>query len=134
VGGSRCCLGFDSVGAKQLKAGSVRGSEVKNGSLGVGELKRSARTSLRGQTGGTGPKGVVSVSAVGGGTGVKFNQDIDACAIVSSIGRDGSFAPAGESNADEFVTNGQPKDTVVVTPYNSAGAGAAQAVHVAVFC
>jgi hypothetical protein len=78
--------------------------------------------------------GVVGVGPSESSTAVKFNQNIDACAILSSIGRNGSTAPAGGSNADEFVTNGQPKDTVVVPPYNSAGTGAQQAVHVAVFC
>jgi hypothetical protein len=154
-------LSKNSVGASQLKAGSVRGSEVKNGSLGVGELKGSARASLRGQKGATGaqgPKGdagaaattlwavlnpdgtlrrgsgVVSVGPSGASTAVKFNQPISSCAIVSSIGRNGSTAPAGESNADEFVTNAQPNDTVIVTAFNSAGAIAQQSVHVAVFC
>lgn len=79
--------------------------------------------------------GVVSVS---GGpsvfTQVKFDQDIDDCAILSSIGRTGAGLTPGQTIADEFVANGFAKDTVLVETNDSAGAGANRGVHIAVFC
>jgi hypothetical protein len=47
----------NSVGTKQIKKNAVIGSKVKRGSLSAGDLSRSARVSLRGQTGPQGPQG-----------------------------------------------------------------------------
>jgi hypothetical protein len=79
--------------------------------------------------------GVVSVSgAPAGFTQVKFNRNINTCAILASIGRLGPALSNGEPMADEFVANGFAADTVLVRTNDSTGAGAARSVHVAVFC
>jgi len=47
----------DSVGHRQLRAGAVRSSEVKDGSLRTADLSSQTRTSLRGGKGIPGPMG-----------------------------------------------------------------------------
>ena len=54
----------NSVGARQIRAGAVGSSEVKDRSLGVRELSRRARAALRGAQGPPGPPG----TATPGGT------------------------------------------------------------------
>lgn len=79
--------------------------------------------------------GVVSVSGPPASfTSVKFNRNINTCAIVASIGRLGAALSNGEPMADEFVANGFAPDTVLVSTNDSGGADAARSVHIAVFC
>jgi len=47
----------NSVGAKQIREGAVRASEVRNRSLGLTELQRKAVSALKGQRGDTGAPG-----------------------------------------------------------------------------
>jgi hypothetical protein len=54
----------NSVGDRQIRAGAVRSSEVRDRSLGVRDLSLAARSSLRGATGPTGPAGPAGASAV----------------------------------------------------------------------
>jgi hypothetical protein len=56
----------NSVGDRQIRAGAVRSSEVRDRSLSVRDLSVSARTTLRGAPGPPGPPG----PAGGAGTGV----------------------------------------------------------------
>jgi hypothetical protein len=57
----------NSVGDRQIRAGAVRSSEVKNRSLRAADLSLSARRFLRGQRGPAGPPG--PPGAAGTGTG-----------------------------------------------------------------
>jgi hypothetical protein len=80
-------------------------------------------------------RGVMSVTgAVSSYAAVKFNRNINTCAIVVSIGRNGAGLSNGEPMADEFVANGFAPDTVLVRASDSAGAGAARSVHVVALC
>jgi hypothetical protein len=80
--------------------------------------------------------GVVSVSGAQGTlwATVKFNRNIDTCAILSSIGRTGAGFSSGETVADEFVANGFARDSVLVRTGDPAGTNAPRGVHLAVFC
>jgi hypothetical protein len=78
---------------------------------------------------------VVSVSGTPSSyVSVRFNRNINTCAILTSIGRLGASFSDGEPNADEFVANGFDPDTVLVTTSDSAGSAANRSVHLAVFC
>lgn len=59
----------NAVGAAQLKKDSVRGSEVKNGSLGLGEFKASQRARLRGPQGAQGAQGLQGPQGLQGAAG-----------------------------------------------------------------
>jgi hypothetical protein len=79
--------------------------------------------------------GVVSVTGtLSSYASVKFNRNINTCAIVVSIGRLGAALSDGEPMADEFVSNGFAPDTVLVTTSDSAGSGSNRTVHLAVLC
>jgi hypothetical protein len=54
----------NSVGDRQIRAGAVRSSEVKDRSLGVRDLSLAARSSLRGAAGPAGPAGPTGAAAV----------------------------------------------------------------------
>jgi hypothetical protein len=110
----------NSVGEHQIRPGAVRSPEVKNGSLGAGDLSAKARAALRGAAGPTGPQGptgaaatpyfaVVSgagerlagnasgvVSTGAGGYRVAFSRSLAGCAANATLGsNDGSAVVAG---------------------------------------
>ncbi|CAA9536822.1 MAG: hypothetical protein AVDCRST_MAG85-4209, partial [uncultured Solirubrobacteraceae bacterium] len=59
----------NSVGAPEIKTGAVRGSEVKNGSLGVRDLSRRTRAALRGPAGAAGVPGAAGARGATGASG-----------------------------------------------------------------
>ncbi len=100
----------NSVGASQIKARAVGPSEVRNRSLRLSDISRSARSSLRGQEGPAGPPGAngaalrAAITSGGaktlgnatnsshqGGTNVysiEFAQDVSSCiysAVLASV-------------------------------------------------
>ncbi|MQA76845.1 MAG: hypothetical protein GEU88_21630, partial [Solirubrobacterales bacterium] len=52
----------DSVGAKQIRKGAVRSSDIRNKAIRFRDISRNARTALRGQQGPQGPAGPAGVS------------------------------------------------------------------------
>lgn len=120
----------NSVGDRQIRAGAVRGSEVKNGSLGAKELSPAARTALTGAAGPVGPQGPAGPSATpyfaviaatgerlaGTATGVvpsgagayrvSFSRSLAGCAVTATLGsHDGSAVVAGRITTT--VINGE---------------------------
>src|SRR4051812_13978213 len=117
----------NSVGARQIRAGAVHSSEVKDRSLGLRDISVSARNSLRGAVGPAGPPGaqgapaakyfaVVNANgsfargnATSGGSGsgigayiVGFADRVSACAYSATVGSgDGSTVPAGRATVRE---------------------------------
>jgi hypothetical protein len=57
------------ITGKQIKNGSVNGADIKNRSLGAGELTRAAQASLRGQKGADGANGAPGAKGDKGDTG-----------------------------------------------------------------
>ncbi|MEO8690035.1 MAG: hypothetical protein ABI611_17695 [Solirubrobacteraceae bacterium] len=86
----------NSVGAKQIRRGAVRSSEVKDRSLGVRDISTTARRTLRGQTGATGTTGPTGPP---GASGVTYR------AAVSSAGSRirGNAVTAGTRGMNEFL-------------------------------
>ena len=143
----------DSVRARELAAGAVRGAEVKNGSLGAKELSARARRSLRGAAGATGPQGpagpatpqyfaVVSaggerlagnatqggLSGVGSYT-VGFARSMAGCAATATLGTaDGSTTAAGRITVN--IVNG----SVGVQTYAADGTAANLPFHLVAAC
>lgn len=147
----------NSVGDKQIRAGAVRSSEVKDRSLGLRDLSLSARSTLRGQRGDTGPAGAqgpagaaaakyfavvqpsgtfVRGNATSGGKGptvgsytVGFSTPVSGCAFsVTLASTDGSPAPAGR------VTVSDAGGAVGVQTYDAAGSPADLGFHLSVLC
>jgi hypothetical protein len=80
-------------------------------------------------------KGVASVTGSPGSyTRIEFEKPVTSCAIIASLGRNGSSFADGQVDADEFVGNGFPNTAVLVSTSNSAGAGTDESFHVAVIC
>jgi|1185.fasta_scaffold357496_1 hypothetical protein len=59
----------NSVGPRQIRAGAVGSSELRDRSLGVRDLSRRARAALRGPQGPPGPAGPPGSAAAGGAGG-----------------------------------------------------------------
>lgn len=144
----------NSVGERQIRAGAVRTSEVRNGTLGIKDLSSDARTSLRGATGPTGPQGPAGpagtqlyavVSAAGeriagtatsggssGGTGsylIGFARSVQGCAATATLGTaDGSTAVPGRITVN--IVNGQAG----VQTYGADGSPASAPFHLLVAC
>jgi hypothetical protein len=62
------------ITGKQIKNGSVTRADIKNGSLGAGELTRAARASLRGQKGTNGTNGTNGSNGLNGTPGAKGDK------------------------------------------------------------
>lgn len=153
----------NAVRAAEIKRNAVRSADVKDGALlaadfAAGQLPSGppGAPGAKGEKGDKGDpgapattlwavlnqdgtlrrgSGVVSVSgAPSSFTSVKFNRNIDTCAILGTLGRTGAGFSAGQVIADEFVANGFAPDTVLVHTNDSAGMGANRGAHVAVFC
>jgi hypothetical protein len=145
----------NSVGAKQIRAGAVHSSEVKNRSLRVADLSVRARRALRGAVGPQGPQGPAGAAAVryfavvkangefaagnatSGGSGqttgtyvVGFAQPVTACAYSASLGTpDTSTVPPGR------VAVSQAGDgRVAVQTYDPSGTPADLPFHLIVAC
>jgi hypothetical protein len=125
----------NSVGTKQLRAGSVTGSEIRdrairsgdirNGGVALKDLSRAARTALRGERGPAGPAGASAISyflesnsgggrTVGNGNAayrggneytVTFPRSVAACALVASP----TIIPGG------LTDQAPPGSTVIVS-------------------
>lgn len=65
-------LPSNSVGSRQIRAGAVRSTDIRDRSVQVRDLAKSTRSSLRGATGPPGPSGVTYRAAVNSGGGVTF--------------------------------------------------------------
>lgn len=144
----------NSVGDRQIRVGAVRGSEVKNGSLGAKELSAAARRSLTGAVGPVGPQGPAGpaatpyfavVSATGervagnatsggaaggiGNTVVGFSRSMAGCAATATLGTaDGSTTVAGRVAVN--IVNGQ----VGVQTYAADGSPANLPFHLIAAC
>lgn len=144
----------DAVGRSELRSGAIRSSEIRNRAIGLRDISLSARKSLRGQQGATGPQGppitpftaavnaagsvrsttAVPIASLNPGTGVyeiDFNRDLRSCYAVASLSRFSPETPAPE--AGEIATETTPKGVLVRTR-NSGGAPADLPFHVIVVC
>ncbi len=143
----------NSVGATQIRAGAVGSSEVRDRSIALKDVSRSARNSLRGATGPQGPQGsagapaarhFAAVSASGGfvrgdatrggrvGVGsytVGFAESVGGCAYNATLGTtDGTTVAPGR------VTVNDQSGVVGVQTYDAAGVAADLPFHVIVAC
>lgn len=143
----------NSVGERQIRTGAVRGSEVRNGSLGAKELSAAARKTLAGATGPVGPQGPVGPSAtsnfaviaatgerlagnatgvVSGGAGtyrVSFARSVAGCAVTATLGsNDGSAVGAGRVSVT--VINGE----AAVNTFAADGSATNLPFHMVVAC
>ena len=147
----------DSVGSAQIRSGAVASGEVKDRSLQLRDISKTARTSLAGKQGPTGPAGpagqpgapaarfFAAVSAAGqllrgnatsggsvGGVGsynVGFAQDVSACVYTATLGStDGSDVPPGR------ITVSGVGGKVAVKTFDAAGNPADLSFHLIVAC
>lgn len=142
-------LPHNSVGAKQLRAGSVRGSEIRdrsvrsidlrNGTIALKDIAAKARASLRGRPGPTGPPGPSGANLfiesdsggghqIGNGTmnylggntyRVSFPRSVAACALAASP----ATVPGGltpEAPAGSTVIVAHEGDNALVRTFNAA--------------
>lgn len=143
----------NSVGATQIRPGAVGSSELRDRSIGLKDVSRPARSSLRGATGPQGPQGpagtpatrhFAAVSASGGflrgdatrggraavgSYTVGFADSVAKCAWTATLGTtDGTTVVAGR------VTVNDQAGTVGVQTYNAAGAAEDLPFHLIVAC
>jgi len=90
----------NSVGTKQLRKNAVNSSKVKNGSLTLGDFKKSQRSKLRGPKGATGAKGdagATGAPGAAGAPGVSGWQIVSASATASEeFAEEEVLCPAGK--------------------------------------
>lgn len=144
----------NSVGDRQIRAGAVRGSEIKNGSLGAKELSTNARAALAGTPGPIGPQGPAGTPATpyfavvastgeriggnatsGGATGAPgnvvlgFSRSLAGCAVTATLGTaDTSTTVAGRITVN--IVNGQAG----VQTYGADGTPTSLPFHVIAAC
>lgn len=144
----------NSVGSKQIRTSAVTSSEVRDRTVRLRDISRSARTALTGQQGPQGPQGPSGPPAVsyfaavaasgaflrgnathggqGGSAGtysVGFAQSVSGCAYSASLGTtDTSLAPAGR------ITVRDAGGTVGVATYDASGNPADLPFHLIVAC
>lgn len=147
----------DSVGSAQIRNGAVASAEVKDRSLQLRDISKTARASLAGKQGPAGPQGpagqpgapaaryFAAVSAAGqllrgnatsggnassvGAYNVGFAQDVSSCVYTATLGStDGSDVPPGR------VTVSTVGGKVAVKTFDAAGNPADLPFHVIVAC
>ena len=147
----------DSVGSEQIRSGAVASGEVKDRSLQLRDISRTARASLAGKLGPAGPQGpagqagapatrfFAALSAAGqllrgtatsggrvGGVGsynVGFAQDVSSCVYTATLGStDGSDVPVGH------VTVSAVGGKVLVKTFDAAGSPTDLPFHLIVAC
>jgi hypothetical protein len=144
----------NSVGEHQIRPGAVRSPEVKNGSLGAGDLSAKARAALGGKVGPTGPQGpagpaatpyfsvvsatgerVAGTATSGGATGatgnvrIGFSRSVSGCAATATLGTaDATTTVAGRITVN--VVDG----LVGVQTYAADGSPANLPFHLIVAC
>lgn len=147
-------LRSNSVGKSELRRGGVTSRAVRDRTLGVRDLSKTARRSLRGNTGPVGPAGPPAVAyhaviassgdpASGNATGVthppasgdyivRFGANVTNCTMTATLGNvpatAGAVPPAGR------ITVSPAQGAVHVRTYNAAGAAAPASFHLAVSC
>jgi hypothetical protein len=146
----------NSVGVKQIKTGAVRSPEVRNGSIGLGDLSPGARRGIRGPAGPAGPAGPTgqvaelwaivnpsgSLSRSSGTTStgrlglgqyeVIFNQDVQNCIYQATVGDAGVISGAlGMTSVGRRSGNA---NGVRVNTRNQNGAAADRGFHLIVVC
>jgi hypothetical protein len=84
--------------SSQVKKGVLTGKNVKNRSLGVADLSRKARNSLRGQTGPQGPAGPAGATGAAGATG-----PIGATGATGAAGAPGANGVSGYAYVQESI-------------------------------
>jgi hypothetical protein len=144
----------NSVGDRQIRAGAVRGSEVKNGSLSAKELSAGARNALRGTAGPAGSQGPAGHAATpyfaavastgertagnatsGGATGspgnvvLGFDRSMVGCAVTATLGTtDATTTAAGRVTVN--IVSGQ----IGVQTYGTDGSPTNLPFHVIAAC
>jgi hypothetical protein len=88
----------NSVGSKQLRAGAVASSEIKNRSIRTTDVAPSARNALRGQVGPQGPAGAQGATGPRGPAGPTYWAAVD-----SGGGRARGNAVSSNHDADSGV-------------------------------
>jgi hypothetical protein len=147
-------LPHNSVGSTQIKTGAVHTGEIRDRTIRLQDISRSARASLHGQTGPQGPQGpagapaikhFASVSSAGGflrgdaksggrdsaigAYVVGFAESVSGCAYTATLGTtDASTAPAGR------VTVNDHAGAVGVQTYDAAGTPTDLPFHLIVAC
>lgn len=145
----------NSVGNKQIKSGAVRSAEIKNRSVRLTDVSKSARRSLRGATGPQGPAGAngtalrAAVSSGGGAAqgnatavdhvsgsneyGVRFAGNLAGCVSTATLAAVQS-GPTLEQPPPGRITVAAADDRVVVKTYAANGSPAEAPFNVTVSC
>jgi hypothetical protein len=91
-------LPMNSVGSKQLKKNSVNSAKVRNGSLTLGDFKKSQRAKLRGPKGATGATGATGAIGLRGPAGISGRQIVSVTTVEDSetFKEDIAECPAGK--------------------------------------
>lgn len=145
----------DSVGSAQIRSQAVNTSDIRNGSVLLTDLATSAKKSLRGQQGSTGPPGAAGQPAVSyaaavgsagqflrgnassgghtsGGSGsytIGFATNVSSCVYTATLGSTDSVSqPAG------YVIVRDDAGKVGVQIYDTAGNPADRPFHLIVAC
>lgn len=74
LGGGTATAASTLITSKDVKNNSLTGTDIKNGSIGAGELTKSAKASLTGQTGPAGPIGPAGPAGPAGPQGAQGAQ------------------------------------------------------------
>jgi hypothetical protein len=149
-----------TIGSAQIKNNSVRGKDIRNGTIVSKDINTKTRKALKGQTGDQGPagpagggasslyavvndpagaanttlargKGVVSV-AEGTGVTVQFNQDVSNCSWLAN--RNGPGTAIQTAGWAQVALSPTGNDSLNVRVRNEAGTLQDGNFHVVVFC
>jgi hypothetical protein len=112
-------LPSNSVGTKQIKPGAVRGSDVKNNSLGLADLSGRAENALQARRGPEGPRGLQGLTGATGSAAASVIQGSTDATLLTLPNSEDIFAPSGftagnETGAGATSIQSTPNATIVI--------------------
>jgi hypothetical protein len=103
------------ITGKQIKNGSVSGTDIKNRSLGAGELTRGARASLRGQKGADGAPGAKGDKGDSGAAGPKGDKGDRGPSHAFATRVPDAIVIDGPTDSREVIAGTLPSGSYVIT-------------------
>lgn len=153
TGYAAATLAPNSVGAKQIKQGAVRTSELRDRGVQLADISRSARTSLRGQRGPAGPAGAAFRAAISsggiavagnatnsshqGGTNVysiEFGTDVSACIYSATLAAVQAGPQLEQPPAGRITVASGGTTRITVATYSADGSPIEAPFHVIASC
>jgi hypothetical protein len=86
----------NSVGPRQIRTNAVTSSEIRDRTIGLGDVSRRARAQLRGQRGPAGPPGPPGAATTGGGTAALTYVTAPGTVPAESVTSATATCPAGQ--------------------------------------